>query len=81
MAKYNFLTLDTAPLVAEAREFAQAQGKPVGSIGRVSVDVLADYFLSQPKTLRELADFLGADIPAKGRVSKEKVKEIAASIR
>jgi hypothetical protein len=81
MARYTSLKLDTADIVAEAREHAKANGLPVGSIGRVSVDVLANYFVTAPKTARELGDFLGIQVPSKGRLPKATAQELAAAIR
>jgi hypothetical protein len=81
MAKYDTLKLDTTDIVAEAREFAKEAGIQVGSIGRVSVEVLANYFVKQPKTARELGDFLGIQVPSKGRLPKATAQELAVAIR
>lgn len=81
MARYEFLTLNSAAIATEARNHAIENGQPVGSIGRVSVDVIADYLVAQPKTARELADFLGVPVSSKGRLKKDAAKELAAAIR
>lgn len=81
MSKYPNLKLDTTDIVAEAREAAKQAGIPVGSIGRVSVDVLANYFVKAPKTARELGDFLGIEVPSKGRLPKTTAQELAVAIR
>lgn len=81
MAKYDTLKLDTTDLVAEARDLAREAGIQVGSIGRVSVDVLAHYFVKRPKTARELGDFLNIEVPSKGRPSKAVAQELAVAIR
>jgi hypothetical protein len=81
MAKYDNLKLDTTNIVSAARELAQEQGVAVGNIGRVSVDVLANYFVTAPKTARELGDFLGIQVPSKGRLPKATARELAVAIR
>lgn len=81
MSKYTTLKLDTTPIVSAAREHAEANGLEVGKIGRVSVDVLANYFVTAPKTARELGDFLGIQVPSKGRLPKATAKELAVAIR
>lgn len=81
MSNFPNLRLDNTDIVAAARELARDKGKSVGNIGRVSVDVLSDYLLTQPKTARELARFLGVELPSKGRLPKEPVREMAAAIR
>ena len=81
MAKYDTLKLDTTDIVAAAREVARENGVAVGNIGRVSVDVLANYFVKAPKTARELGDFLGIQVPSKGRLPKATAQELAAAIR
>lgn len=81
MARYSFLTLDSSTIASAARDHAIDTGQKVGSIGRVSVDVIADYLVTQPRTARELADFLGVEISAKGKLSQEKAKELASAIR
>lgn len=81
MAKYETLALDTTRIVAAARDLARENGTPVGSIGRVSVDVLANYFVKTPKTARELGDFLGIAVPQKGRLPKATAQELAVAIR
>lgn len=78
---FTTLKLDTTPIVSAARELAQENGTPVGNIGRVSVDVLANYFVTAPKTARELGLFLGIQVPSKGRLPKDKAKELAVAIR
>lgn len=81
MAKYDNLKLDNTHIVQAARELAQENGKPVGSIGRVSVEVLSDYFVKTPKTARELGDFLNIAVPSKGRLPKATAKKLAVAIR
>lgn len=81
MSKYENLKLDTTNIVQGARELAQENGEQVGSIGRVSVAVLANYFVKQPKTARELGDFLNIAVPSKGRLPKATAKELALAIR
>jgi hypothetical protein len=81
MAKYTTLVLDTSNIANAAREHAREAGKAVGNIGRVSVDVIADYLVTQPKTARELGDFLGLEVPSKGRLPKATARELAVAIR
>lgn len=81
MSNFPNLRLDNTDIVAGARELARDKGKSVGNIGRVSVDVLTDYLLTQPKTTRQLALFLGAELPSKGRLPKDAVRELASAIR
>jgi len=81
MSKYSTLKLDTTDIVAEARNLAREKGVEVGNIGRVSVAVLADYFVTAPKTARELGDFLGIQVPSKGRLPKATAQELAYAIR
>lgn len=78
---FKTLKLDTTDIVAEARVLATEAGLPVGNIGRVSVDVLANYFVKRPLTAREVGQFLGIEVPSKGRPSKATAKELAAAIR
>jgi hypothetical protein len=81
MSKYPNLKLDTTDIVAEARDLAVEAGLQVGAIGRVSVDVLAHYFVKRPQTARQLGDFLNIQVPSKGRLPKETAKELAVAIR
>lgn len=78
---FTTLKLDTTPIVSAARELAQENGTPVGAIGRVSVEVLANYFVKTPKTARELGSFLGIEVPSKGRLPKDTAKVLALAIR
>ena len=78
---FKTLKLDTTDIVAEARVLAHEDGIPVGSIGRVSVDVLANYFVKRPLTAREVGKFLSIEVPQKGRPSKATAKELASAIR
>lgn len=78
---FENLKLDNTHIVAAAREQAVADGISVGSIGRVSVDVLANYFVKAPKTARELGKFLSIEVPSKGRLPKDKAVELASAIR
>lgn len=78
---FKTLKLDTTDIVAEGRVLAKEAGIPVGEIGRVSVDVLANYFVKRPVTAREVGQFLGIEVPSKGRLPKAKAQELATAIR
>lgn len=78
---FETLKLDNTHIVAAARDLAVQDGIQVGNIGRVSVDVLANYLVKEPKTARELGRFLNIQVPTKGRLPKATARELAAAIR
>lgn len=75
------LKYDTRAVATAAREFARENGNQVGTRGRLSIEIFTNYLLSQPATARDLAQTMDIPVSAKGRVSRETVEAIAASIR
>jgi hypothetical protein len=78
---FNVMKLDKRSIATAARQFAKDSGEAVGARGRLSVDIFTDYLMTQPQTVRGLANALDIPVSQRGRVSKETILEIAASIR
>jgi len=66
---------------SEARAWAQSEGEPVASRGRLSYEVVTGYLMANPQVTRALAVKHGLNISTRGRVSQATCEELAVVVR
>lgn len=57
------------------REWAQAQGKPVGTRGRISHDLFVEFLSANPAEARKYLQAHGVEVGKRGRISKAKIAQ------